>query len=71
MHTTVDYGKLEGDAKREKAVQDVKNYLGERFHVVVGFVEASKELKDVEFGLDMFLGIEGYPVQAMWETYHK
>lgn len=69
MKITIDYGKFTLPAKREKAVQDVKDYLDDKFDIVVELTAACPSLEQVRFNL-AFAGIDGYPSQAMWETYN-
>lgn len=70
MHYTVDYGLLEGVAKQQKAIQDIKDYLGTR-----KYNEISREVRPhAEAGrmgrlqftaqVEMFAGISGYPAEA-------
>lgn len=71
MHHTIDYKDLEGQAKIDKAIKDIKFYLSEE-----KFEELSKVWQnDAEtnglipfsrfrLGCEAFLGIEGYPVKA-------
>ena len=68
MHTTIDYGKLEGKAKEDKAIADIVNWLGkERYEKLTA--EFKKEPKQPT--LDGFhlmcsiAGISGYPV-TVW-----
>jgi hypothetical protein len=71
MKREIDYAHLSGDAKREKAVQDCKDYVGDDrvFKDLVTYVSGCDNLSQVHNALSMFLGIEGYPATAMWETY--
>ena len=71
MKQTRDYSKMTPLAKREKGVQDVKDYLGaEMFDTAVRCVVSCITVEHVRFNLS-FTGIEGYPSKAMWETYNK
>jgi hypothetical protein len=73
MSHTIDYSALEGDAKREAAMKDIKFWLGEdTFKRMQASVVA--EYKDKPFSLETFrfsasfAGVQGYPVQAWFET---
>ena len=71
MKTTIDYAKLEGQAKIDKAVQDIKDYIDDEtiWKNVVYYCKSCLDIDELRGGLGMFMGIEGYPVVAMWETY--
>jgi hypothetical protein len=70
---TIDYSKMPPDAKREKAVQDCKDYINDDkiFKDVVVYCGACQSLEELQGGMAMFMGIEGYPAVAMWETYNN
>lgn len=75
MHTVIDYGDLEGQNKIDRAISDIKFYLGEEKYEELCEAwkeEAHKNGGPIPFGrfsnmLGLFLGIEGYPVIA-WAT---
>ena len=70
-HYDVDYTSLEGDAKRDAALQDIRDYLGdERYQVVCDRLrELPKPMTlDVLSLTLMMTGVQGYPVQALRET---
>ena len=73
MHYTVDYNVLEGDAKRQAALEDVKEFIDDehKYAEIVEYIKACATLPQAEFGLGMAVGIEGYPVKALFEEYHK
>lgn len=69
MHTTIDYSThADESAKRQAAIADIKEYLGEeRFNYVSGeFSKFGKEAMPIETmeGYLMLAGISGYPVIA-------
>ena len=72
-HYDVDYTSLEGEAKKAKAIADIKFYLGEeKFNSVT---QAGK--KDLLLGrltkeqfawmCRILAGIDGYPITVWWE----
>jgi hypothetical protein len=73
MKYEINYTKIDNEGeKRAKAVKDIKNYLGTKT-----FNKIKKILLDCYAGrptekqlaIDLwFVGIEGYPVQALAET---
>jgi hypothetical protein len=71
MKTKTDYSTLEGDAKRQAAMKDIRKYLGDEFPKVNAKIDEIGEtltLEDMRAICGLFLGIEGYPVRAWFET---
>jgi hypothetical protein len=76
MHHTIDYGHLEGQAKIDKAIADIKFYLGEEKYKELSRVwkkEAEDNKGPIPFTrfrnlLEIFLGIDGYPAIAWAKT---
>lgn len=71
-HYNVNYNELTGDAKRLKAIQDIKDYLGEdRFNNIEPLLRQAKKdgmsLEQMAMNLSL-AGIQGYPVQAWYES---
>lgn len=70
-HYDVDYSAIEGDAKRDAAVRDIREYLGEeRYRIVCQYFVLMQEplsLDEMSLAL-MMAGVQGYPVQAWRET---
>ncbi len=70
-HYDVDYSLLEGDAKREKALADLKEFWGEeRYERFLNKCRAITEDLPTIFGFRLLLsfgGVEGYPVLALHE----
>ena len=67
----IDYGDLEGRDKRIQAIKDCKFYLGKHFGTAIKELVAVKDeltLKQVRLCLSL-VGIEGYPAEAIYETY--
>ena len=76
MKVTINYSELSGKEKQNQACSDVESYLGntvyERLRKDIASSERTWEnFKGIQFALDMFAGIEGYPVIGMvaliWE----
>lgn len=72
MHQIIDYAGLDPIAKHNKAIEDVKEFLGKE-----KFDKLTKEFREVpqdQMSLDKFTnyvslaGIQGYPVKA-WYNY--
>ncbi len=71
MHYDVDYSKLDPVAKHNKAIQDIKDYMGnQRFrHLTKLFRESADSISPDQFALmTSFAGVQGYPVKA-WYNY--
>lgn len=67
MKTTISYEGLDPIEKHNKAIQDIKEYLGaQKFEEVVGLFKG-REMPLENFQCYMGLGgIEGYPVKAFY-----
>ena len=65
-HYNVDYSGLTGQAKQDKAIEDVKGYLGTKQFVKVCNDPLVKTLTKEQFMFQcsMFVGISGYPAEA-------
>lgn len=71
---TVSYDKLEGNAKRAKAIEDIIGYLGYQEFVRISLaIHAGKASgdtintpRDLRIPL-MMCGVQGYPVKAWFE----
>ena len=73
-HYDVDYSKLEGKAKRDKAMADVVDYLGQaKFDEVHPQFVALRKSRGEAFTAEqlgfylMLAGVQGYPVRAWHE----
>lgn len=70
MHYNRDYSRLEGAAKRQAALEDIRFYLGpEKFDEMSDMFKQYQPpitLDQFAFALS-FAGIEGYPVRAWHE----
>jgi hypothetical protein len=71
-HYEISYEELEEPAKHNKALQDIKDWLGEeKFHEVTGLLRADVALRDdyrrFSF-LASFAGVRGYPAVA-WHNH--
>ncbi|HYD35926.1 MAG TPA: hypothetical protein VD999_07750 [Vitreimonas sp.] len=70
MHTTRDYSSLEGQAKLNAAIKDIRFYLSDKkFNELTKMFknEPRMSLSKFKFYLSM-IGIEGYPAIA-WADY--
>jgi len=74
MHYNVDYAGLTGSAKADKAIEDIKNYLGaQRFNKLDKEFKLFMRTDDKKLDFNYFRnmlnigGISGYPVQAWAE----
>lgn len=73
MSHTIDYSNLpEGTYKQKKAMDDIRNYLGSSFfkmhEAVKAEVRKGMTIDSLRVQCSMFIGIEGYPVQAWFAT---
>jgi len=73
MKRSVSYEGLSDATKHAKAIEDIKQYLGDSvYHKVIAAL-CSYPTSDKEFVLnsvEMMLGIEGYPLEALWNETH-
>ncbi len=74
MKTTINYTNLPIDRKAVKAIEDTKAYLGDRFAEIIGMF--TQAITDGEITTRQqahlamsFVGVEGYPVDAMIDSY--
>lgn len=74
MKTTVNYNDYDETTKPVRAMNDIMKYIGDKERFDKIHDELKKAIKDglnlrgMEFQCGMFLGIEGYPVQAWFDT---
>ena len=72
-HYDVDYSTLEGEAKKAKALEDIKEWLGEKkFDEVTELLksdESSKNFDKFAFYCGL-VGVQYYPVEAWFEEIH-
>lgn len=78
MKQTIDYSKLEGQEKHDKAIADCKWYLGDEsyekvINSIMDYINEdedgdNKHLREMVINsMAMFLPISGYPLQAMYD----
>ena len=70
MHYEVNYGELSPAERQEKAIADLKEFLGEeRFEKLTGEFRAYGKLDLEQFAFFCSItGVSGYPVTA-WHTH--
>ena len=66
MKYEINYNELDSQAKRDKAIQDMKNYLGNRFGIIGHVAMIADEYRQLSF-MASFAGVQGYPVVALWD----
>jgi len=67
MGYEVNYYNLNGQDKRDKAILDIKDYIGKRRFGIVGAIAMEAHTyMELSFQLS-FAGVQGYPVVALWE----
>ena len=74
MHYEIDYaGFTTVEDKERKACRDVLWYVGPKMYKqVVNFIRREAESFDqVQNAVGLFLGVTGYPVQALWNRYYS
>ncbi len=64
---TIDYSK--SPAKAFDAVEDIKDYLGDRYDHMVELIENVSDCERFAFYCSM-MGISGFPVKAWYEHFH-
>lgn len=67
MHNTIDYSK--SLAKHFDAVEDVKDWFGDRWSTVSPLMGQIKDPVQFEAWAG-FAGVSGFPVEAWYELYH-
>jgi len=67
MKQVIDYSK--SPAKAFDAVEDIRNYLGDRYDTIANHVKTIKSPRIFGFACS-FTGIEGYPVRAWYDHFH-
>ena len=67
MKTTIDYSK--SPAPAFDAVEDIKEYLGERYDQIAPLIKAETNRDNFAMACS-FAGIHGYPVKAWYEHFH-
>ena len=67
MHKTVDYSK--SPAPSFDAVEDIRNWLGDSYDEKAAIMRTLSQ-EDFAASCGLFLGIEGFPVQAWYEHFH-
>ena len=66
MHTLIEYN---GD--KDRAIQDAKDYLGDRYDLLISSLLAhAKDKREIRVWF-AFAGVEGYPVECIIEKYFK
>ena len=71
MSYTVDYSQLSGKAKRNAALEDVRTFLGETlYEKVCELIRTSTDTPEQCANALAFVGVRGYPAQAMVEAFH-
>ena len=68
-HYNINYKDLSGKEKQDKAVQDCKEYVSndKQWAAIEDCAKhPDNSFNDFRIGLGLFVGIEGYPVAALW-----
>jgi hypothetical protein len=75
MKNTINYENMLPHEKREKAINDVKEYLNgtQAFDGILKFIDDCSDDQYEYFSttIEMLCGIQGYPVKALWQTYKE
>ena len=68
-HYTVDYSGLTEQEKRSQAVADLRRYFGSRFDYIITKAGLCPPPTQHTFRAQcsLFLGIEGYPVEVLYD----
>jgi len=68
-HYTVSYAGLTNKARDDKAIQDTKDYLGDRFSIIEEALQDSERSLASCETLMGFAGVSGTPVHALLRRY--
>lgn len=67
MGYEIDYSSMTGQAKMEKGIRDIKNYLPRSaFNILATVAMEAIEYRELSFYAG-FAGVQGYPVAALWD----
>ena len=66
MKMTISYKNM--DDPRTKAIQDVKDYLGDRYQILLDALQGQPA--NAYAIICSFAGVRGYPVVALYEEVH-
>lgn len=67
MHFNINYHKLSGQIKRDKAITDIKHYVTSKQFGIIGDVAMRAEVYYQLSFVASFAGVQGYPVVALWD----
>lgn len=68
-HYEINYADLAGEAKANKAMDDIKAFIGsDRWEKLVTLAPASS-VGEVRFCMEVLMGVSGYPVDAFIKRY--
>lgn len=73
MHYTIQFNPKEDGIKvaDDKAIQDVKDWFGDKFAVIIESFTHDKSIKTIEQArlVFSFAGVQGYPVESLCRRY--
>lgn len=67
MKFEINYNKLSGQAKRDKAIEDIKSYITPAQFGIIGDMAMRAEVYYQLSFVASFVGVQGYPVVALWD----
>ena len=67
MHYEINYNTLDGQIKRDKAIEDIKSYVTPKQFNIIGDVAMRAEVYYQLSFVASFAGVQGYPVVALWD----
>lgn len=67
MHYEINYNSLDGQVKRDKAIEDIKSYITPKQFGIIGDVAMRAEVYYQLSFVASFAGVQGYPVAALWD----
>jgi len=73
MHYDIDYSQLNltDEEKAERAIADLRNYVGPKAYVALVEAAAYYPRQTVRMMAAFFSGVEGYPVTAFLDKYSR
>lgn len=66
MKFTIDYTDLSGQEKRDKAIEDIREYNPRAMNILETVAMGADKYVQLSFTAS-FAGIQGFPVVALWD----
>lgn len=69
MSVTISYKHPSDTIKRERAMEDIRDWFGDRWPKIDAIMRDVKDGREFTIGAE-FAGVRGYPVIAWYDHYH-